>query len=217
MNKKEDIVLVGGGGHCKVVIDAINNGGIYNIEGIVDSKLEVGKKVLGIPVIGNDDILPIIFENGVKNAFISVGSIGDCTLRKKLSDKLKGIGFDLPVVIHTKAVVAQDVRVGEGTFIAASATINPGTVIGHNAIINTSSSIDHDCHIADFVHVAPGVKICGGVIIGEDTHIGTGAIIVQELKIGKRCMVKAGHTVKKDLADDEVASSIPFNQNDRNE
>jgi len=206
-NLRGKVVLVGGGGHCKVIIDAIINAGEYDIEGIVDSKLNIGDKVLGIPVIGNDDILPMVFEKGVKNAFIGVGSVGDCTLRKKLSGKLKSIGFNLPVVIHTKAVVAQDVRVGEGTFIAASATINPGTVIGRNAIINTSSSIDHDCHIADFVHVAPGATLSGGVKIGEGTHIGTGAKVIQYLNIGKNCMIKANSLVSRNVADSQTIGS----------
>jgi len=201
---KEKIVLVGGGGHCKVVIDAIINAGEYEIEGIVDPRLSTEDEILGVPVLGNDDILPELYKKGVKNAFISVGSIGDCTMRKELFGKVKDIGFNFPVIIHPRAVIGRGVDIDEGTFAAASATVNPGTKIGKNVILNTSSSIDHDCEIGDFVHVAPGVTLCGGVKVGSETHIGAGANVVQYKSIGKRCFVKAGTVVSKDVSDGET-------------
>jgi len=212
---KEKIILIGGGGHCKVVIDAIINTGTYNIKGIIDNKMEDEVKVLGIPVIGNDVLLPELYKKGINQAFVAVGSVGDCNLRKAIYKKLKNIGFDLAIVVHHRAVVAKDVEIDEGTFIAAGAVINPGTTIGKNVIINTCASVDHDCKIGDFVHVAPGATLSGGVEVGESTHIGTGANLVQGLKIGKGCMVKAGTIVKRDLADNEVAGPGVVDQNGR--
>ncbi|MFH1394797.1 MAG: serine acetyltransferase, partial [Candidatus Omnitrophota bacterium] len=95
----------------------------------------------------------------------------------------------------------RDVEFAEGTFVAASATINPGTKIGKNVIVNTSSSIDHDCWIEDFVHIAPGAILCGTVTVGEGTHIGIGANIIQSIKIGKGAFISAGRIVKRDVAD----------------
>ena len=199
---KEKIILIGGGGHCKVIIDTIINGRKYDIEGITDKVLTKGTRILGFPVIGPDEILPKIFNEGIKNAFISAGSIGDCTLRRKLFSMAKDIGFNFPVIRHPKAVVAVDVKIGAGTFVAASATINPGTIIGRHAIINTSASIDHDCEIGDFVHIAPGATLSGSVKIGEETHVGTGSSVIQRLRIGKKCMVAAGRTVRHDMPDE---------------
>ena len=199
---KKDIIVIGGGGHCKVVIDAILNIGIYNIRGIVDNKLEPESKVLGISVIGNDDCLPALFKQGIINAFMGVGSVGDCNLRRRLYEKVKTLGFSFPVIVHPQAVVARDVMIGEGTFVAAGAVINPGTIIGKNVIINTRSSIDHDCMISDFVHVAPGVTLSGGIEIGEATHIGTGAKVRQYVKIAKNCLVKMGTIVTRDISDE---------------
>ena len=125
----------------------------------------------------------MISKKGVKNAFISVGSTGDCGLRKKLYDAVKSAGYNVPVIVHPKAVVAKDVEMGEGTFVAASATINTGTKIGKNTIINTSSSIDHDCTVGDFVHIAPGVTMGGGVLVEEGWHIGLGSNICQNVEI----------------------------------
>lgn len=195
---KEKIVLVGGSGHCKVIIDAIISAGKYDIEGIVDLNLNAGEKVLGVSVIGKDDILPELFKKGIKKAFISVGSVGDCALRKGLYEKITQIGFDTPVIIHPSAVIGRGVEIKKGTFVAASATINSGTKIGRNAIINTSSSIDHDCEIGDFVHIAPGVTLSGGVKVGAETHIGIGSDVIQNTKIGRRCFVAAGSLVKYD-------------------
>jgi UDP-perosamine 4-acetyltransferase len=206
------IILAGGGGHCKVIIDAIKNKKDYIIYGITDLRFKKGEKILGIPIIGSDDILKAIFKKGIKYAFICVGSIGDCSMRRNIDINLKNIGFKLAVIQHPKAVVAKDVVLGEGTFIAAGAVINPGTKIGRNVIINTSASVDHDCEIGDFVHIAPGVTLSGGVKVGSETHIGTGANIIQYVKIGKGCLVKAGTLLTGDLADGEtwIKSSRKF-------
>jgi UDP-perosamine 4-acetyltransferase len=203
---KKKIVLIGGGGHCKVVIDTIRKAKTYEITGIVDSSLKAGSDVAGIKVLGNDDILPQLYDQGIKYAFISVGSIGDCGIRVKLYESLKKTGFELPAIAHPAAVIADDVELGEGTFIAAGVVINPGTKIGKNAIINTSSSIDHDCGIGDFVHIAPGVTLSGGVNIGSRTHIGTGASIVQYKNIGRNQFIKAGNVVSEDLPDRQAVS-----------
>ena len=209
---KEKIILIGGGGHCKVVIDAIRKGGIYDIAGIVDKDLKTGSVMLDIPVLGNDDELETEFKAGVKNAFISVGSIGDCGLRKKLYENALEKGFNFPKIIHPSAVIADDVEIGDGTFVAASVTVNTGAKIGKNVILNTQSSIDHDCKIGDFVHIAPGVKLSGGVKVGDESHIGISAAVVQNKTIGKRCFVKAKECVYKDLIDDEVwpAKKVDF-------
>lgn len=199
----EKIVLVGGGGHVKVVIDAVKKSKKFSIYGITDPCLRAGESVLNIRVIGKDDILPKLFKRGIKNAFISVGSVGNCDIRKKIYINLRRIGFELPIIMHPSAVVAEDVELGEGTFVAAGAVINPGTKVGRNAIINTSSSIDHDCTIGNFVHVAPGATLSGGVKVGDETHIGTGAKVVQSLKIGKNCLIGAGVTVRRDMGEKE--------------
>jgi len=202
---KERIVLIGGGGHCKVVIDAIRKNGQYDIEGIVDAGLASGSSVSGVPILGGDEMLPDLYEKNVRNAFLGIGSIGDCSVRRRLYGLISDAGFNIPVIIHPKAVIADDVEIQEGTFVAASATVNPGTKIGRNVIINTSSSIDHDCRIEEFVHVAPGVTLSGGVSVGSESHIGTGANVVQNVKIGRNCFIKAGSLVKTDQPDNQGA------------
>jgi len=200
---KEKIILIGGGGHCKVIIDAIRKAGEYEIEGIVDPELRVDDEVSGVPVFGDDSILPELFNSGIKNAFIGVGSTGDCQARKRLYQTIKGVGFNSPVIIHPKAVIAEDVEIHDGVFIAAGAIINPGVRVGENSIINTRSSVDHDCRIGKDVHIAPGATLSGGVEVGDETHIGTGSNITQYVKIGKGCFIRSGALVSKNMADGE--------------
>lgn len=203
---KGKIVLLGGGGHCKVVMDAIQKEGKYKIAGIVDPGLNPGETVMGVKVLGGDNILESLKKKGIKYAMVTVGSVGDCTIRKNLSESIIEAGLEMPVIIHPAAVVADDVEIGPGTFVAASATINPGTKIGHNTIINTSSSVDHDCEIGDFVHIAPGVTLSGGVKVGDSTHIGTGASVTHYIEIGKKSFISAGVLIKAHIPDETKVS-----------
>jgi len=207
---KDKIVLIGGGGHCRVVIDAVRKAGLYEITGIVDSNLPRGEKVLGIEVLGSDGLLQELYNSGTKLAFITVGSTKDCAIRLRLHNMLKKIGFSLPVIVHPNSVIGEGVSADEGTFVAAGVVINTGTKIGKNVIINTSSSIDHDCVIGDFVHITPGVTLSGGVKIGDRAHIGTGANVIQYLNIGKGAFIPAGKTVIKDMGNNEKYSGYSY-------
>jgi UDP-perosamine 4-acetyltransferase len=198
---KKKLVVLGGGGHAGVVIDALKVSGDFVIAGIVDPALEKGAVVYGVKVLGADGELARLFKSGVRYAFIAVGSIGDCAARKKIDRYLTRLGFGLPHVAHPDAVVARGVEIGDGAFIAAGAVINPGVRIGRNAIINTSSSVDHDCVIGDYVHIAPGAVLSGGVKVGDETHVGAGAVVIQRLVIGRKCMIGAGQTIRSGMAD----------------
>ncbi len=195
-------MLVGGGGHAKVVINAIKLKSEYDIYGITDPKLKAGESVLGVRVMGSDEILEKAYKDGIRYAFVAIGSLGDersVGTRIGIAANLKKIGFTLPVIVHPRAVVAEDVSLGEGTFVAGGAVINPGTKIGKNAIINTNSSIDHDCIIGDFVHIAPGATLSGGCKVGKEAHVGTGANITQGVSIDEKTLVKAGTLVSRDV------------------
>lgn len=189
------LVLLGGGGHCKSIIDTINSNSEYEVYGILDPNMNKGEEIFGVQVVGNDDDLESIFNDGIIYAFISIGSIGDTRIRTILYDKAKNIGFKFPMLIDKSAIVANDVQIGEGTFIGKGSIINSGTVIGENSIINTGSIIEHDSSIGKLVHIAPGATICGGVKIGEKSHIGSNATIIQGITIGEEVIVGAGSVV----------------------
>ena len=150
---------------------------------------------MGIKVIGSDDILEELFKPGVKNAFISLGSIGNTDIRRKIYSNLKKIGFKLPCIIDKTAIISRNIILGEGIFIGKGAIVNAAVEIGDNSIINSGAIIDHECKIGDFVHIAPGVSMSGGIVVENDVHIGTGSNIIQGVKIGKNSIVGAGSTI----------------------
>jgi len=203
------IILVGGGGHCKVVIDALLQQDKYDIVGIIDLQERVGNKISGIPIIGADSELENYYKKGIRFSLITTGSIGNPNLRIKLFNLAKKIGFEFPNVVHPNATVSKSAEIGKGNYIAPGVIINSGSIVGNNCIINTGALIDHDCRIGDFVHIAPGVVVSGGVDIGKYSHIGTGSSIIQNLKIGKNTIIGAGSVVVKDIGDNIVAYGNP--------
>jgi sugar O-acyltransferase (sialic acid O-acetyltransferase NeuD family) len=206
---KNKILLIGAGGHCRVVLDLLLQSKEYRVAGLVDVKAGVGQNVLGIPVIGTDQDLPKLFKKGIKHCFIAVGSVGDPAVRIKLAVLARKTGFLFPNLIHPTAVMSSRVRLGQGNYIAPGVIINAGADIGDHCIINTGVILDHDCKLGDFVHVAPGSVLSGGVIIGNNSHIGTGATVVQEVKIGANTVIGVGSVVTKNIPSGVIAYGSP--------
>ena len=196
---EKKIVLLGGGGHCRSVLDCLLSLGLYDKIGIID--YDSSAYALGIDVIGTDDDLSRLIEEGWKEAFITVGSVGSTHLRRKLYSLVRELGFILPTIIDPSAIVARGTSIGDGAFIGKRSVINTGSTIGSGSIINTGAIIEHDCSIGDFTHVSPGVTLCGQVLVGADTHIGAGSVVRQGIKIGSGTIIGAGSVVVKDISD----------------
>lgn len=201
------IVLIGAGGHCKVIIDLIESLKEYDIFGVTDKK-EIGT-ILDYKIVGNDSKLENIYKSGVHYAFICVGSISNLLLRNKIYIKLKKIGFYIPLLIHKYAVVSPYTYIEEGTCVMAGAIVNPGVCIGKNCIVNTSSVIEHDCKIGDNTHISPNAALSGGTKVGNNTHIGIGSSIIQGVTIGNNVTVGAGAVVIDDIPDNVVSVGVP--------
>lgn len=205
----EKIILIGGGGHAKVLIDLIRTSGQFEIAGILDPLLEIKSAFLGIPVIGSDDMLEELFSTGIRNACIAVGSIRDNSKRKTLYEQVKKIGFVAPHLIHPKTIVSRKAQIADAVQIMAGAIIQAESIIGENTIVNTGSIIEHDCKIGKHVHVCPGVVISGDCVIGDGAFIGAGSVVIQGLKIGENSIVGAGAVVVSDVADSKVVMGVP--------
>ncbi|RJR26632.1 acetyltransferase [candidate division WWE3 bacterium] len=205
----EKIVLVGAGGHALSVIDSIKSNGEYEIVGITELGYVVGEKVLGYEVIGNDAILMSVFDSGVKYAFVTVGSIGNTSLRQKLFNMLKDKGFILPVIIDASSNIGSDVCLGEGVYIGKNAVVNVKSTIGDMAIINTGAIIEHGCYIDEFTHIGPGAVICGDVKIGARTHVGANVTVIQGVNIGNNSIIGAGSIVVRDVPSKVIAYGNP--------
>lgn len=194
----ESIVVVGGGGHAKVIISILKKIGQYRIVGYTDSN-NLGP-ILGVSYSGNDHILEQLYkDHKVKSAVIGIGQIDNSQERRKLAGLLKEIGFCIPSIVSPQAVINEDVTIAEGTVLMDGAVINSGTRIGSFCIVNTNASVDHDSQIGDFVHIAPGSVICGGVKVGNNSLIGTGASVIQNRSIASDCVVGAGSVIVVDI------------------
>lgn len=192
------IVVVGGGGHAKVIISILRKLKYYDILGYTD--LKNNGAVLGIPYIGSDTELAALGARQSKlNAVLAVGQVGLGQARYELWTQLQPTALTFPLLVSPDAVVNQGVEVGEGSVVMDGAVINTGARIGRGAIINTNSTVEHDVVVGDWVHVAPGATISGGVTIGRLSMIGAGATIIEGRKIDPGCMVGAGATVVNDL------------------
>ena len=205
---KKKIVLIGGGGHCKVVTSTLKKLDNFEIVGIVDNYKEESF-ISRIKIIGTDNDLKDIYQNGTQYALITVGSVKDNTKRRKLFDMAKEIGFKFPTIISSEAIVDESVKIDEGTVIMQGSIINIDSSIGKNCIINTGAIIEHDCKIGNHCHVAPGVHISGEANTGELSFLGIGTTIIQGIKIGKNVTVGAGSVVIKDIPDNVIALGNP--------
>ena len=204
MNRK--ILLIGGGGHCHSVLDSILSLNIYSEIGIIDNR---NTSYRGISVIGTDEDIPDLYKDGWTEAFITVGSIGNTDIRRRLFSLLNTVGSNIPVIIDPSAIIAADVSIKRGTYIGKKAIINAGASIGECSIINSGAIVEHDCTIGDFSHISPGAIICGHSTIGNDSHIGAGAVVKQELQIGNNCMIGMGSIVTRNVNDHISAYGNP--------
>jgi sugar O-acyltransferase (sialic acid O-acetyltransferase NeuD family) len=193
------VVILGGGGHARVVIDTLRCAGMA-IAGVIDPKAEVAARLPGgIAWLGSDlsDIRP-----GEVDLALGIGSldVGAKNPRPRVFAEAKAAGFEVLSLRHPSAIIAADAEIGEGSQVMAGAIVQPGVRIGVNCIVNTGSGIDHDCRIGDHVHIAPGVTLSGTVEVGDGCHLGSGAIVIQNIRIGAEAMIAAGAVVTQNVA-----------------
>lgn len=199
-------MLIGGGGHCRSVLSSVLALNKYEAIGIVDY---TDTSVLGVSVVGQDKDLPNLKKAGWTDAFITVGSIGNTSLRRRLYQMVLDYGFTVPFIADASAIIAQDAIMGEGCYIGKGAILNSGSRIGKCAIINTGASIEHDCLIGEFVHISPGTVLCGQVTVGNNSHIGAGSVVRQQIQIGKDTLIGAGSVIVSNIPENVKAYGNP--------
>jgi sugar O-acyltransferase (sialic acid O-acetyltransferase NeuD family) len=205
------IIIMGAGGHAKVLVDTLLMLG-RTIVGLTDRDMnKVGSEVLGMSVLGADDVLRD-FPPGSVELVNALGTTTDTRARQNLYATYKGHGYQFAPIIHPSAILSSAIVLGEGVQVMAGAVIQPGSSVGDNCIINTSASIDHDCVIEGHVHLAPGVTLSGKVCIGEGAHLGTGASVIQGMSIGSGALVAAGSVVAENVPDQAQVKGVPAKQ-----
>lgn len=195
---EKKLVLVGGGGHCKAVIDVARSVG-RQIMGIIDSNLPIGSTVLGVPVIGNDDDVAALACDDVE-FLITVGQIKSAGLRRMLAENVEQAGGRLAApVIASTAHIATGTMIGCGTVVMHHAVVNSCATVGENVIINTGAVVEHDCSVGDFVHVSTGAIINGVSSVGNDVFVGSHATIANVKTVGDGIVIGAGAVVTDDI------------------
>ena len=205
-----NVVGLGAGGHAKVVIDILLLMGGTELIGMLDPNEKLwGTAVLGVQVLGGDDLLPRLRERGIAHAFIGLGSAGDTGPRRRLYSLATSEGFEVVSAVHPAATISSAAAIGRGATIMAGAIVNAGASIGDNVIVNTGAIVEHDCVIGDHVHIATGARLASTVRVGEGSHIGLGASVRECCQIGRNVIVGAGAVVVNDVPDAVVVIGVP--------
>jgi sugar O-acyltransferase (sialic acid O-acetyltransferase NeuD family) len=203
-----NIILIGGGGHCKSCIDLILSTGQYKIAGIVDVKEKIGENVLGFPVIASDDELDTLHKKYDCFA-ITVGHIKSAAARINVYERLKSLNASMPVIISPHAYVSSFAKMGEGTMIFHQVVVNAAVDIGSNCIINNKALVEHDTIIGSHCHISTAAVLNGAVKVGNGTFIGSNATVRQGINIGEFCTIGAGSVVLSDVPARQVMAGVP--------
>ncbi len=200
------LILVGGGGHCKSVIEAAESSG-RTIKGILDLPDAVGAKILGYDVVGTDDDIPMYIHDC--EFVITLGNIKDPQKRVELHNIVEKHAGEFATIIASTAQVSKHATVGDGSVVLHHATINAGAKIGKGCIINSASNIEHDVEIGDYSHISTGAMINGDARIGRTVFIGSGATVANGVSITDNCVIGMGAAVCSDITEAGIFVGIP--------
>lgn len=193
---QKNLILIGGGGHCKSVIDVAESAG-YNILGILDTPENVGKDVLAYKVIGVDDDISQYVDKA--EFMITVGFIKNPAIRIKLYNKVKEEGGNFATIVASTARVSRFAILGKGTIVMHHAFVNAGAEVGNNVIINTFSNIEHDVIVGDQCHISTGTMVNGDCKIGQNVFVGSRSILANGIDVGNNIIIGAGSVVCKSV------------------
>jgi len=204
-------VILGCGGHGRVVLDILRQARAYDIAGFVDSNRElIGRRIDGLPVMGRpDDLAALKQEHGIAGAIIAVGNNG---VRRALAQRLDELGFELITAVHPSANIAANAKLGRNVVVAAGALVCAHCQIGDSVILNTGCIVDHESLIGTATHICPGARIAGRVIVETGAFVGIGATVIQCLRVGYEAVVGAGAVVIHDVAPMSTVVGVPAHE-----
>lgn len=197
------LILIGMGGHSKVIFDIVNSKNEYEVRGFLDDSVKSyhKKNDLFYDSLKNIDLY--------KNDYYFCIAIGSNVVREKIFNELNISLEKFPVLSHKSAIISNHSKIGYGTVVMANTVINRSTKIGNHCIINTASVIEHDNLIGDYTHISPGAILTGGVTVQNFSHIGAGATVIPNIKIGQNVIIGAGSTVIYNIEDNVTAVGTP--------
>ena len=199
------LIIIGAGGHGRVVLELVRATGLYDVVGFVDPRPQTGP-IMGVPVLGSDEILPQLRTEGLQHAFVA---LGNNRARERVGLLLGSLGFERPPLVHPSAFISPTAFLQKGALIMARAVLGTQAVLEEGAILNTGAVADHDNRLSANCHVAPGCALAGFVSIGARTLIGTGTSVRPEIRVGCDVVVGAGAAVVSDVPDGVTVVGVP--------
>jgi len=193
------VIIYGGGGLSKMIIETVRVLGTYQIVGIIDDNISAGDNIIGSPVLGGADRLPDLVKKGVRMAVNSVGGIGNYRIRLQVFQRLAEAGFVCPAIVHPTAHIDPSAHLDAGVLVLAQSYISGNAFVGMGSLINNSVVVSHDCRLGVCVNLSPGAIIAGEVQIGDFTQTGMNATINIGLKIGSECLIGNSAIIKADV------------------
>lgn len=207
---KISCVVLGGGGHARVIVDCLLTSGSASLAAVLDANVSLwGKTVLGVPILGGDERLMELKRQGVTHFVVGVGSVGDNRARARLYELGLQQGLEPLTVRHPSAVCSTWAGLGAGSVVFPGSVVNAGAKLGNNVIVNSGAVVEHDCQIGDHVHIASRACLCSTVCVGDYAHIGAGATVRQCLSIGAGAVVGAGAVIVERVAPWTVVVGVP--------
>lgn len=189
------LVIIGAGGHGRVVADIARLNGYEDIIFLDDADVPLASgRVSEYVKYADADFIV---------------AIGNNHIREKIQTMLCEHGCHIVTLIHPNAVISSDVKIGTGTVVMAGAVINTGARIGNGVILNTCCSVDHDCVIADYCHISIGAHLAGSVTVGKQSIICAGATVINNVSICDECVIGAGAVVVKNIYEKGTYVGVP--------
>lgn len=193
------LVIYGGGGHGKALIELVRLNPKYSLVGIIDDGLRSGERILDIPVLGSGQIMSTLRERDINLAANAVGGIGNLQARIAIFEHLAEAGFTCPSLIHPSAVVEPSAKLSLGDQVMPLSYIGSQAELGFGVLVNTGAVLSHDCTVGDYSNLSPGALVAGEVHIGRAVLIGMGATVNLGVEIGDGARIGNGATVKADV------------------
>ena len=205
--QKRRVVILGSGGHAKVVIDILQAMRLFEIVGLVTK--DTVDTLAGYPVLGDDDVLPDLLVQGVTWVAVGIGGFISNTLRRQVYERVKSLGFQVVTAIHPSAVIGADVSIGQGSVIFAGVVLNPEVQVGENVVVATGSTVDHETIVEDHVLISAGVTVGANVTVRQGALVAIGSTVISGITVGCDALVGAGAMVAEDVPDRVVVAGVP--------
>jgi UDP-perosamine 4-acetyltransferase len=204
------VVVLGAGGHARVLLDVLLERGDLKVEGILDADpAAYGKNIWNVPVLGGDELLAVLARRGVTGYVVGVGSASDTRPRQAVFERGLAAGLEPVEVLHPAALWSARAARGRCAQILAAAVVNAGVRLGDNVLVNTAAIVEHDCVVGDHCHVASGAVLAGAVRLGVGVHVGAGAVVRQGVTVGDRAVIGAGAVVVRDVPAGVTVAGVP--------